>query len=47
MIPRRSGDRIKTDHRDAVNLARQFRVGDLTSIYVPKVEDEAIRDLVR
>ena len=35
MIPRRSGDRIKTDRRDAVNLARLFRAGELTSIYVP------------
>ena len=47
LIPRRSGDRIKTDRRDAVNLARLFRAGELTSIYVPTVEDEAIRDLVR
>ena len=47
MIPRPSGDRIKTDHRDAINLARLFRAGELTSIYVPTVEDEAIRDLVR
>ena len=35
LIPRRSGDRIKTDRRDAVNLARLFRAGELTSIYVP------------
>lgn len=47
MIPRRSGDRIKTDRRDAINLVRLFRAGELTSIYVPNVEDEAIRDLVR
>ena len=47
MIPRRSGDRIKTDRRDAVNLARLFRAGELTSIYVPTVQDEAIRDLIR
>ena len=47
MIPRRSGDRIKTDRRDAINLVRLFRAGELTSIYVPTVEDEAIRDLVR
>ncbi len=47
LIPRRSGDRIKTDRRDAINLARLFRAGELTSIYVPTVEDEAIRDLVR
>lgn len=47
MIPKRSGDRIKTDRRDAINLVRLFRAGELTSIYVPSVEDEAIRDLVR
>jgi transposase len=47
MIPRRSGDRIKTDRRDAINLARLFRAGELTSIYVPTPEDEAIRDLIR
>ena len=47
MIPKRSGDRIKTDRRDAINLVRLHRAGELTSIYVPTVEDEAIRDLVR
>jgi len=47
MIPRRSGDRIKTDRRDAINLVRLFRAGELTSIYVPATEDEAIRDLLR
>src|SRR5210317_1572898 len=47
LIPKRSGDRIRTDRRDAVNLVRLFRAGELTSIYVPTVEDEAIRDLVR
>ena len=47
LIPRRSGDRIKTDRRDAVNLVRLFRAGELTSIYVPTVEDEAMRDLLR
>ena len=47
MIPRRSGDRIKTDRRDAVNLARLFRAGELTSIYIPTQEDEAMRDLLR
>ena len=47
MIPKRSGDRIKTDRRDAINLVRLFRAGELTSIYVPSVEDEAIRDLIR
>lgn len=47
LIPKKSGDRIKTDKRDAVNLARLFRAGELTSIYVPTEEDEAMRDLVR
>jgi transposase len=47
MIPKRSGDRIKTDRRDAINLVRLFRAGELTSIYVPTIEDEAIRDLIR
>jgi len=47
MIPKRSGDRINTDRRDAINLVRLFRAGELTSIYVPTVEDEAIRNLIR
>jgi transposase len=47
LIPRRPGDRVKTDRRDAVTLARLMRSGDLTSIYVPQIEDEAIRDLSR
>lgn len=47
MIPKRSGDRIKTDRRDAINLVRLYRAGELTSIYVLTTEDEAIRDLVR
>jgi transposase len=46
-IPKKAGDRVKTDRRDAVQLARLLRSGDLTPIYVPVVEDEAIRDLVR
>jgi transposase len=46
-IPRKSGDRIKNDRRDALNLARLHRSGDLTAVYVPKVEDEAMRDLTR
>jgi transposase len=46
-IPRKSGDRVKTDRRDALQLARLLRRGDLTAVYVPKVEDEAIRDLSR
>jgi transposase len=47
LIPRKPGDRVKTDRRDAVTLARLLRSGDLTSIYVPLVADEAIRDLSR
>lgn len=47
MIPRKSGDRIKTDRRDALNLARLHRSGDLTAVYVPTTEDEAMRDLTR
>jgi len=47
LIPRRSGNRIKTDRRDAINLVRLFRAGELTRIYVLTPEDEAIRDLLR
>jgi len=47
LIPRKAGDRVKTDRRDALTLARLMRSGDLTSIYVPGVEDEALRDLSR
>lgn len=47
LIPRRAGDRVKTDRRDAVQLARLMRSGDLTPVYVPETEDEAIRDLSR
>ena len=42
-IPHKPGDRIKTDRRDALQLARLARSGDLTAVSVPKVEDEAIR----
>src|SRR5262245_26696038 len=47
LIPRKPGDRVKTDRRDAVTLARLLRSGDLSSIYVPTVDDEAMRDLSR
>ena len=47
LIPQKAGDRIKTDRRDAMQLARLARSGDLTAVYVPTVEDEAIRDLTR
>lgn len=47
LIPRKTGDKVKTDRRDSVHLARLARSGDLTPVYVPEVEDEAIRDLCR
>ena len=47
LIPKKAGDRVKTDRRDAVQLARLARSGDLTAVYVPTVEAEAIRDLPR
>jgi transposase len=47
LVPQKAGDRVKTDRRDAMQLARLARSGDLTVVYVPKVEDEAIRDLTR
>ena len=46
-IPRAPGDRVKTDRRDADQLARLFRAGELTGIYVPDAADEAVRDLIR
>lgn len=45
--PRRSGDRIKNDRRDAVNLARLHRAGELTPVWVPDEATEAMRDLTR
>lgn len=47
LIPRKPGDRVKTDRRDAVQIARLLRSGDLTAVYVPSMEDEAIRDVCR
>jgi transposase len=47
LLPKKPGDRVKTDRRDAVQLARLARSGALTVVYVPQVEDEAIRDLAR
>ena len=47
LIPKRPGDKVKNDRRDAVELAHRLRSGDLTPVYVPSVEDEAIRDLCR
>lgn len=47
LIPRKPGDRIKTDRRDAINLAKLHRAGELTPVWVPDEAHEAIRDLVR
>lgn len=47
LIPRKPGERVKTDRRDAVKLVRSLRAGDLSAVYVPTVEDEAFRDLAR
>ena len=46
-IPRKPGDRVKTDRRDADQLARLYRAGELTAIHVPDPQDEAVRDLLR
>ena len=46
-IPRKAGDRVKTDRRDALALAHFARAGDLTPILIPQEPDEAIRDLSR
>lgn len=46
-IPKRSGDRVKTDRRDALMLARLARAGELAPVRVPDPADEAVRDLVR
>jgi transposase len=47
LIPRKAGDRIKTDKRDAAMLARLLRAGELTGVHVPDAEDEAVRDMYR
>jgi transposase len=47
LMPKKPGDKVKTDRRDAVELARLLRSGDLTAVYVPSIEDEAVRDLCR
>jgi transposase len=47
LIPKKSGERIKNDRRDAKKLARLHRAGELTAVYVPDLEDEAMRDLTR
>lgn len=47
LIPKKASDRVKTDRRDADQLARLYRAGELTAIHVPDQEDEALRDLIR
>src|SRR6201998_1789351 len=47
LIPKRAGDRVKTDRRDAAGLARLHRAGELTAVWVPDAQHEAMRDLVR
>ena len=47
LIPRKPGDRVKTNRRDAVGLAKLLRAGELTPVWVPDETHEAIRDLVR
>jgi len=47
LVPVKAGDRVKTDRRDAVKLARSYRAGDLTPVWVPDANHEALRDLVR
>jgi transposase len=47
LVPTKAGDRVKTDRRDAVKLARCHRAGDLTAVWVPDASAEALRDLVR
>ena len=47
LIPKKTGERVKTDCRDAIRLVRSLRTGDLSAVHVPGVEDEAFRDLAR
>ena len=47
LIPTKAGDRVKTDRRDAEKLARCYRAGELTPVWVPDANHEALRDLVR
>ncbi len=47
LIPRKAGDRVKTDRRDSLSLARLHRAGELTAIWVPDAAQEALRDLTR
>lgn len=47
LVPVKAGDRVKTDRRDAEKLARSYRSGDLTPVWVPDASHEALRDLLR
>ena len=47
LIPSKPGDRVKTNRRDALNLAKLLRAGELTAVWVPDARHEAMRDLVR
>lgn len=47
LVPVKAGDRVKTDRRDALKLARNYRAGELTPVWVPDAAHEALRDLVR
>lgn len=47
LVPKKAGDRVKTDRRDAEKLAKSHRSGDLTAVWVPDASHEALRDLVR
>lgn len=47
LVPKKTGERIKTDRRDAVKLARSYRAGELTPVWIPDQAHEALRDLVR
>jgi transposase len=47
LVPKKSGDRVKTDRRDALKLARSHGSGDLTAVWVPDESSQALRDLVR
>lgn len=47
LIPKKPGERVKTDRRDSIKLVRALRAGDLSAVYFPGIEDEAFRDLAR
>jgi transposase len=47
LIPKKAGDRVKTNRRDALGMVKQFRAGELTAVWVPDPRHEAMRDLTR